>query len=126
MAGLLLGEIDLHLLGEGNHRRLWEILGAHVTSDGARFAVWAPDARRICVVGDWNGWTDGVDDLWPQGTSGVWAGVVDGVRPGQRYKFSVHGADGVVREKADPMARQTEMPPATASVVCAPSEYAWG
>ena len=56
MPGLVLGEVDLHLLGEGNHRRLWEILGANVVDGGVQFAVWAPNARAVHVVGDWNGW----------------------------------------------------------------------
>ena len=80
MSGMLFGDIDLHLLGEGNHRRLWDLLGAHVTAGGARFAVWAPNARRVSVIGDWNDWTPGQDDLVPQGRSGYWAGEVAGVR----------------------------------------------
>ena len=125
MAGLLLGDIDLHLLGEGNHRRLWEVLGAHLVDGGARFAVWAPNARRVSVVGDWNEWNDDVDELRPQAASGVWAGVVPNVGEGDRYKFAVHGADGSVKLKADPMARLAEHPPATASIVCAPPRHVW-
>ncbi|HEY8058331.1 MAG TPA: hypothetical protein VID94_06245, partial [Acidimicrobiales bacterium] len=75
----LLGDVDLHLIGEGQHWRLWEVLGAHVRSGeqrGVSFAVWAPNARRVSVVGDWNRWRIGVDVLDPQGTSGVWAALV--------------------------------------------------
>ena len=122
---MLFGDIDLHLLGEGNHRRLWDLLGAHVTAGGARFAVWAPNARRVSVTGDWNDWTPGEDDLVPQGRSGYWAGEVAGVVAGQRYKFAVEGADGATRLKADPVARQAELPPDNASIVVAPSAYPW-
>jgi 1,4-alpha-glucan branching enzyme len=125
MSGTLFGEIDLHLFGEGNHRRLWELLGATVVDGGVRFSVWAPNAQRVCVLGDWNDWADGVDELEPQASSGIWAIVVPGAA-GQHYKFSVVGADGVTRLKADPMARQAELPPANASIVCGPSEHSWG
>ena len=67
------GELDLHLLGEGRHERLWEQLGGHALDDeaGARFAVWAPNARSVSVVGDWNFWSEGADPLEPQASSGV-------------------------------------------------------
>ncbi len=80
---MLLSDLDLHLFGEGNHRRLWTFLGAHpvegAQGTGVRFAVWAPNARRVWVVGDWNEWGDGTE-LQPQGSSGVWAGIVAGGR----------------------------------------------
>ncbi len=118
MSGL--GELDLHLIGEGRHERLWERLGAHVADDveaGVRFAVWAPNARQVSVVGDWNSWSAGSDPLAPQGSSGVWAGVAPGAREGNAYKLAVTGSDGVVRLKADPVAFCAEAPPGTASVV---------
>jgi 1,4-alpha-glucan branching enzyme len=127
-----LGELDLHLIGEGRHERLWDVLGAHVRPGGASgsprgvaFAVWAPNARGVRMVGDCTGW--GVDDGWPMrslGGSGVWELFVPGVAVGERYKFRILGRDGVWREKADPMARQTEAPPRTASVVTE-SHYEW-
>ncbi len=121
------GELDLHLLGEGNHRRLWEVLGAHVEpAGGVRFAVWAPHAAHVGVVGDWNGWDVDRDPLTPAGVSGVWVGVARAARAGQRYKLAVTGQDGSRRLKADPMARRTEIPPSTASVVEGPSTYQWG
>ncbi|MGD9704948.1 MAG: 1,4-alpha-glucan branching protein GlgB [Acidimicrobiia bacterium] len=126
MSDMIFGDIDLHLLGEGNHRRLWELLGAHVTEGGARFALWAPNAGRIRVVGDWNDWTDGPDELRPQGSSGYWAGEIDGPVAGQRYKYAVLGSDGVTRLKADPLARQAELPSANASIICPPPAHAWG
>src|SRR5262245_393831 len=110
-----LGEIDLHLIGEGRHRRLWEVLGAHLMAEGARFAVWAPNARSVSVVGDWNQWRIGANPLQPQGMSGVWAAVVPDVGLGDRYKLAVQGRDGQIRLKADPMAQASEVPPATAS-----------
>ncbi|MGH3097416.1 MAG: 1,4-alpha-glucan branching protein GlgB [Streptosporangiales bacterium] len=128
-----LGEVDLHLFGEGRHERLWQVLGAHVRSydtpigavHGTSFAVWAPDAHGVRVVGDFNGW-DGV--AYPMrmiGSSGVWELFVPGIGPGTTYKFAVLGSDWVWRHKADPMAFATESPPATASVVFA-STYEWG
>ena len=91
-----LGELDLHLAGEGRHERIYERLGAHVVEDGTSFAVWAPNARKLSVVGDWNGWDGSVDRLEPQGSSGIWAAVVPAAEEGHRYKFEVHGADGKV------------------------------
>ena len=114
-----LGDLDLHLLGEGRHERLWQALGAHVQPEGGtRFAVWAPNARAVSVVGDWNGWEGKADPLAPTGSSGVWAGVA-GAGEGDAYKYAVLGADGVLREKADPFACHAEVPPATASSACA-------
>ena len=113
---MLLGEHDLHFFGEGTHRRLWEWLGAHpLPGGGVQFAVWAPNAKSVRVVGDWNGWDDG-DLLAPQGKSGVWAGVSRSAAVGYRYKFSVESANGGVMMKADPMAYEAECPPANASV----------
>ncbi len=120
------GELDLHLLGEGRHERLWEQLGGHALDDeaGARFAVWAPNARSVSVVGDWNFWSEGADPLEPQASSGVWAGVAPNAREGHAYKLAVRGADGVSRVKADPFAFRAEAPPATASVLYR-SRYTW-
>ncbi len=120
---MLLGEFDLHLIGEGRHRRLWEVLGAVVVDAATtRIAVWAPSARRVEVLGDWNAWQG--EDLEPQGTSGIWAAQTR-ARPGQCYKFRVTGADGAVVMKADPMARAAERPPSDASVVTGPSSHVW-
>jgi 1,4-alpha-glucan branching enzyme len=87
--------------------------------------VWAPNAKSVRVVGDWDGWVEG-DALAPQGRSGVWAGVIPSAAAGYRYKFSIEARDGKVMLKADPMAYATECPPATASVVAAPTAHAWG
>lgn len=127
-----LGEMDLHLVVEGRHERLWEVLGAHVRSydtpdgtvDGVSFAVWAPNARGITLVGDFDGWSGRATPLRALGSTGVWEVFVPGLSTGTRYKFRVHGADGSVVDKADPMAFATEVPPATASIVDT-STYAW-
>jgi 1,4-alpha-glucan branching enzyme len=121
-----LGEFDLALISEGRHERLWTVLGANPTPLGVAFAVWAPTAQGVRVVGDFSGW--GPHDGWPMrsmGASGVWELLVPDAQPGQRYKFRILGRDGVWREKADPLARATEVPPRTASVIYR-STYAWG
>ncbi len=120
-----LGEIDLHLIGEGRHERLWDVLGAHVRSyetpagtvTGTSFAVWAPTARGVRVTGDFDGWAGWTHPMRVLGSSGVWELFVPGVGAGTHYKFRVLGQDGRWRDKADPMAFRTEVPPATASVV---------
>jgi len=120
-----LGDIDLHLAGEGRHERLYELLGAHVLDDGGvRFAVWAPNARAVSAVGDWNYWSEGADPLVQRGVSGIWEGVAANAREGQRYKLSVAGADGITRLKADPLATFAETPPETASIVYK-SRFQW-
>ncbi|MEU7783644.1 1,4-alpha-glucan branching protein GlgB [Amycolatopsis sp. NPDC049159] len=126
------GELDLHLIGEGRHERLWEALGAHVRSyetpngvvEGTSFAVWAPNARGIRVIGDFNGWDGRGHPMRSLGSSGIWELFVPGVGVGTCYKFRILGADGNWQEKADPMAFATEQPPATASVVTA-SGHLW-
>ncbi len=123
LAGLL-SEADLHLFNEGTHRRLYRHLGAHALGGATWFAVWAPSAKEVGVVGDVGGWH--VEHrLEQQQSSGIWAGVVDGFEVGHRYKFRVHAADGSIQDKADPFAAQSETPPATASVV-ADLSYEWG
>ena len=126
---MLLSDTDLFLFGEGNHRQLWQVLGAHpLAAGGVRFAVWAPAARSVRVQGDWNGWgeTQPADELFPQDRSGVWAAVVPAAAAGHRYKFVVESASGAVTLKADPMAFGAEVPPSNASVVIAPSQHVWG
>lgn len=116
------GELDLHLIGEGRHERLWETLGARVVHDedgptGTSFAVWAPNARAVRVVGDHNGWDGRLHAMRVLGSSGVWELFIPSVGHGARYKYEILGADGHWRQKADPLARWTEVPPATASRV---------
>ncbi|NEW42567.1 1,4-alpha-glucan branching protein GlgB [Nocardia cyriacigeorgica] len=127
-----LGELDLHLIGEGNHQRLWEVLGAHprryTTLDGevagTSFAVWAPNARGVSVMGDFDEWSGTSAPMRSLGSSGIWEVFVPGVGPGTRYKYRVHGADGRTVDHADPFAFATEVPPATASVITE-SQHVW-
>ena len=127
-----LGEVDLHLIGEGRHEELWKVLGAHVRRydgsagpvTGTSFAVWAPSARGVRVIGDFNGWDGRSHPMRAMGSSGVWELFVPDIGAGTHYKFAILGQDSVWREKADPMARRTEIPPLTASVVDS-SDYTW-
>ncbi|MEO8815033.1 MAG: 1,4-alpha-glucan branching protein GlgB [Mycobacterium sp.] len=127
-----LGEIDLHLFNEGRHERLWEVLGAHprtFTTDGGEvtgvsFAVWAPNARGVCLIGDFNGWDSNDAPLRALGSSGIWELFWPDFPPGGLYKFRMAGADGVVTDRADPVAFEAEVPPRTASRVTA-STYTW-
>ncbi|CAL8980253.1 1,4-alpha-glucan branching enzyme GlgB [Cellulomonas sp. T2.31MG-18] len=127
-----LGEVDLHLIREGRHEQLWTVLGASVRRypdplgdvTGTSFAVWAPNARAVRVIGDFNYWQGAQHAMRSLGDSGVWELFVPGVTAGARYKFEIVGADGTWRQKADPMARGTEVPPATASVVV-DSHFTW-
>ncbi len=127
-----IGELDLHLIGEGRHERLWEVLGAHPHTydtpggpvDGTSFAVWAPTAQGVRVCGDFDGWDGRGTPLRSLGGSGVWEVFLPEVPVGTRYKFRLLGKDGAWHEKADPLAFATEIPPATASVVYE-SSYTW-
>ncbi len=124
-----LSDQDLYLFNEGNHVRLYEKLGAHQASDGnaegTRFAVWAPNAAAVYVMGDFNGWDKTRDPLKQQGGSGIWAGFIPGVKKGHNYKYHIVSRyAGFHGEKADPMAFASEVPPKTASVVW-PLDYVW-
>ena len=126
------GEVDLHLIGEGRHEELWRVLGAHVReyatsmgpATGVSFAVWAPNARGVRVTGDFNAWEGRAHPMRSLGASGVWELFVPAIGAGVRYKYEVLGADRRWRLKADPLAFATEQPPATASVVFTP-RYEW-
>ena len=123
MTSLLTAD-DLFLFNQGTHYRLYQKLGAHVIEGGTYFAVWAPNARHVSVIGDWNAWRAGDRDLRSRESSGIWEGVVRGIGHGARYKYAIVGPDGVAREKADPFAARAEHPPATASIVWQP-RHAW-
>jgi 1,4-alpha-glucan branching enzyme len=116
-----LGELDLYLVGEGRHEDLYERLGAHVRElggvSGTAFAVWAPNARSVSVVGDFNSWDGRLHPMRSLGSSGVWELFVPDVREGATYKFEVHAQNGQLRLKADPVAFAAEVPPANSSVV---------
>jgi 1,4-alpha-glucan branching enzyme len=119
----LLTDDDLHWFNQGTHYRLYDKLGAHVVDGGTYFAVWAPSAVNVTVIGDWNGWRDG-DRLAPRGTSGIWEGLVAGIGHGARYKFRIATSVGTEHDKADPFARRAEHPPATASIIWQ-AQHAW-
>ena len=116
-----LGDLDIHLAMEGRHEELYERLGAHVREiDGAvgtAFAVWAPNARSVSVVGDFNSWDGRLNPMRTLGSSGIWELFVPGVGDGQKYKYEIRAQDGRLRIKADPVAFATEVPPANASVI---------
>lgn len=120
-----LGNLDLHLFGEGRHQELWNALGAHVHEydsemgavSGVSFTLWAPNAKAVRVIGDFNYWDGTASSMRTLGTSGIWELFIPGASVGNRYKFEILDAHGNWIQKADPMARATEIPPLTASVV---------
>ena len=126
----VLGELDLHLLGEGNHLASYRKLGAHLLVhegvEGVAFAVWAPNARRLSVVGDFNAWDGRRMPMRRRQGIGFWELFVPGLRPGHLYKYEILGADGALLPlKADPQAEQSEKPPGTSSIVAEPSRHVW-
>ncbi len=124
-----LGELDLHLLAEGRHRQIGSTLGAQQATvegvPGVRFALWAPNARRVSVVGDFNSWDGRRHPMRLLHRAGVWELFVPRVRAGAHYKYEILGADGQLHLKADPVALATEAPPATASVVLGEAPFGW-
>ncbi|WP_347310998.1 1,4-alpha-glucan branching protein GlgB [Defluviimonas sp. SAOS-178_SWC] len=128
--GPVLGEIDEYLLGEGNHRELWRVLGAHMIRheavEGTNFAVWAPNATSVSVVGDFNRWDGRVHPMRRRGATGVWEIFLPGIGEGTVYKFEIRGIGGVrLPLKADPVGFGSEHPPQTGSVVRRPGASRW-
>ncbi|MFF7362784.1 1,4-alpha-glucan branching enzyme [Streptomyces sp. NPDC008125] len=123
-----IGELDLHLIGEGRHEELWTALGSRIMEHqgvaGTRFTVWAPNARGVRIAGDFTYWDSTGLPMRSLGSTGVWELFLPGVGEGALYKFDICRPDGSHTLRADPMARATEVPPATASVVTA-SHYVW-
>ena len=125
-----LGELDLYLIAEGRHEQLWKALGAQVKRDeagtllGTAFSVWAPNAQAVSLIGDHNYWDRNSHQMHRIGSSGIWEIFVADISAGTRYKFAICGIDGRWVDHADPMARATEIPPLTASVV-EESTYLW-
>ncbi|MEC3949713.1 1,4-alpha-glucan branching protein GlgB [Sphingobium sp. HWE2-09] len=129
--GPVLGPMDDHYLSEGSHGRLFDKLGAHVMTHegvtGTHFAVWAPNARRVSVVGDFNRWDGRRGLMRHRADAGVWELFLPEVGPGSAYKYEIIGADGVrLPLKADPYAFQSELRPSTASIVAPPLDHKWG
>ncbi len=127
--GPTIGDTDLHLIGEGTHERLYDVLGAHPRThesvEGVSFAVWAPNARSVRIVGDFDRWDGRLLPMRSMGASGVWELFVPGIGQGELYKFEVLGSDGKLRLKADPLAFAMQVRPETASRVWDPSAYRW-
>jgi len=128
--GAVLGELDVHLLSEGNHLRAFDKMGAHVTTmdgvKGTSFAVWAPNARKVSVVGDFNGWDGRIHAMRNRQECGVWEIFVPGVGPGAIYKYEIRAGFGeLMANKADPFAFEAELPPNTGSKVTDPKKYTW-
>jgi len=125
-----LGELDLYLIAEGRHEQLWKALGAQVKRDdsgallGTAFSVWAPNAHAVSLIGDHNYWDRNTHQMHRLGSSGIWEIFIADIGAGTKYKFAVCGIDGRWVDHADPMARATEIPPLTASVV-EESTYVW-
>ena len=127
-----IGELDLHLIAEGRHERLWEVLGSRVltiegklgSSTGCAFAVWAPNANAVRVIGDFNHWNGQAHAMRNMGSSGVWEIFIPEVKSGAKYKFEILTSSGQWVSKIDPLARHFEHPPLTASIVHE-SNYRW-
>jgi 1,4-alpha-glucan branching enzyme len=126
---LVLSDWDLARFAEGRHHDLWTVLGSHPREQdgvaGVRFAVWAPNARAVAVAGDWNGFSNTAHPMRRRHPFGVWEIFLPGLRPGLRYKYAIAGADGHTELKADPLAFQAEIPPATASVIAPEPAWRW-
>ncbi|MGP9820493.1 1,4-alpha-glucan branching protein GlgB [Salinarimonas sp. NSM] len=128
--GMVLGDLDLHLFSEGAHWDLAERFGAqpmtHEGVEGVAFSVWAPNARRVSVIGDFNSWDGRRHPMRLRHSAGVWELFVPRIGPGERYKYEIVGKHGeTLPPKADPLARRTETPPANASIVAAPHAFRW-
>ncbi|HET9012495.1 MAG TPA: 1,4-alpha-glucan branching protein GlgB, partial [Gemmatimonadaceae bacterium] len=124
------GEMDLYLFREGTHRRLWTMLGAHPRTvdgdEGTAFALWAPNATRVSVVGDWCNWDGRQFPMRRLGESGLWELFIPGVAANALYRFELRTTEGHLRVKTDPMALKMEQAPGTASIVVATGGYGWG
>ena len=127
--GRVLTDFDLHLLGEGTHHRAFEKLGSHRitvgTTTGVHFAVWAPNADRVSVIGDFNAWDGRVHGMRHLLPNGIWEIFVPDLPDGQKYKYEIRAKSGAILKKADPFAFAFEVPPQSASVVCDISQYEW-
>jgi 1,4-alpha-glucan branching enzyme len=124
-----LGDVDEYLFREGTHRRLWDALGAHLRTvdgdEGTAFVVWAPNATRVSVVGDWCNWDGRQFPMRRLGDSGLWELFVPGVHANALYKFELRTREGLLRVKTDPIARKMQQSPETASIVVGENRYAW-
>jgi 1,4-alpha-glucan branching enzyme len=128
-AEVFISEDDMYLFGQGTHYDIYKKLGAHPSSLGGRkgyyFAVWAPNALSVHVIGSWNGWNETEGEMKKLGPVGIWGLFIEGITPGQMYKFLIYAPDGSKLYKADPYANQAEFRPGTASVTADLSSFAW-
>jgi 1,4-alpha-glucan branching enzyme len=128
--GRVLTDFDLHLLAEGTHHHVYDKLGSHLVSfggtKGVHFAVWAPNAERVSVIGDFNGWDGRVTPMRLLVPNGVWEIFIPGLGEGEKYKFEIRSRAGAILKKTDPFARAFEAPPQSAAVVRDVGRYAWG
>jgi 1,4-alpha-glucan branching enzyme len=125
----LITDFDIHLFKSGKHFKLYEKLGARIVTfgkqEGAYFAVWAPNAKAVSVIGNFNHWGDSVHKLNPRwDQSGIWEGFFTDIKHGEAYKYAIHSNTGEYLEKADPFAMYFEQPPRTASIIWSP-KYEW-
>jgi len=127
--GPQLGEMDLHLIGEGRHFEVWKVLGTRVKTidgvDGCLFAVWAPAVQRVSVVGDFNEWDGRRHPMRCRGTSGIWELFIPGLAAGHAYKYEILGRHGQLVRKTDPYARQMFMRPETTSCIPDDTPHVW-
>jgi 1,4-alpha-glucan branching enzyme len=127
--GRVLTDFDLHLLGEGTHHRAFEKLGAHRlmvgTTAGVHFAVWAPNADRVSVIGDFNAWDGRVHAMRLLSPGGIWEIFIPNLAEGEKYKFEVRARSGAILKKTDPYGVAFEVPPLSAAIVRDISRYTW-
>ncbi|MCO4849046.1 MAG: 1,4-alpha-glucan branching protein GlgB [Yoonia sp.] len=125
----VLTDFDQYLLGEGSHKELWRVLGAHVIThqdvDGVHFAVWAPNARRVSIIGAFNNWDGRRNPMRPAGQTGVWEVFLPNLGDGDLYKYEIVGADGSIGQKADPVGFGSQHPPEKASIIRDITGYGW-
>ena len=124
-----MGDYDLYLFNEGTHLRAYDVFGAHIVEangvDGVRFAVWAPNARAVSVVGDFNSWERDAHQMRCLGDSGVWEVFVPGIGAGEVYKYEIQTASNETLFKSDPYAFHAEVPPRSASIVAGSEVLSW-
>lgn len=121
-----LGETDLFLFNKGCHYKLYSVLGAQVKETGTQFAVWAPNAKSVHLVADFNHWDGRLYPMRSMGVSGIWELFVPGIGEGEKYKFEIRAKEGYLRIKSDPVAFASELRPLSASIVFDVNRYVWG
>ncbi len=126
----VISDYDLHLFSEGTHRRIWEVLGSHIIEHegvlGTVFAVWAPNALSVRLIGEFNGWDQNRYYMRTRGATGVWEIFIPDLTECRQYKYAVESYNGSITEKSDPYAFYAEKRPHTASIICDINGYEWG